>query len=192
MAVEPSVPESEMIPFEEARRQVEITAERIGLLHLSYARILVEELGEEKGKELILKAIKDYGKKCGERVRKRVVAQGLEPIPENYGSGDSRDVPAFGMHTGRETLEIDGERRVRAFGCVMARIWKEYGEDELGRLYCYVDPAKYMSFNPRFKLVHIKALPDGDDYCELTVRATTEEERADFSDEDKDWSYIDR
>jgi len=74
----------------------------------------------------------------------------------------------------------------------MARIWKEYGEDELGRLYCYVDPAKYMSFNPRFKLVHIKALPDGDDYCELTVRATTEEERADFSDEDKDWSYIDR
>ena len=48
-----------------------------------------------------------------------------------------------------------------------------------------------MAFNPKFKLIHTKALPDGDEYCELVVRPTTEQERKDFADKDKDWSYID-
>lgn len=182
----------ETISLEEAKRQVELTSQRIGLLHLSFAKTIVDELGEEKGKKLILKAIKDYGRKCGERVKKGVVAQGLELTPENYGAGGTGSLPKFGMHEGREVVEVDGEKRVRAYGCVMAKIWREYGEEELGRFYCYIDPAKYMAYNPNFKLVHIKAMPDGDDYCELTVRATTEKEREDFASEDKDWSYIDR
>jgi len=182
--------EKRPIPFEEAKRQVELTSQRIGLLHLSYARTLVEELGEEKGKQLIMKAIKDYGKRCGERVKKNVIAQGLEAVPQNYKAGE--DLPKFGMHEGTETVEVAGEKRVRAYGCAMAKLWKEYGEDELGRLYCFVDPAKYMAFNPNYKLVHLKAMPDGDDYCEFTVKATTEQERKDFNSADKDWSYIDQ
>ncbi len=192
MATESAIPAKETISIDEAKRQVEITAQRIGLLHLSFAKTLVEELGEDQGKRLILKAIKDYGKRCGERVREKVMSQGLDPVPENYGAGGARDVPEFGMHERRETVEVEGERRIRLRGCVMAKIWREYGEDRLGRLYCYVDPAKYMAFNPGFKLIHLKAMPDGDDYCELTVRATSEKEREDFSAKDKDWSYIDR
>ena len=161
-------------------------------MHISYARTLVEELGEEEGKRLILKAIKDYGKRCGEKVKEEVMAQGLETLPENYGAMGTRDVPHFGMHERRETVEIEGERRIRIYGCAMAKIWRECGEDRLGRLYCYVDPAKYMAFNSRFKLIHLKTLPDGEDYCELAVRATSEKEREDFSARDKDWSYIDR
>jgi hypothetical protein len=191
MAAESVIPAKEKISIEEAKRQVEVTAQRIGLLHLSFAKTLVEELGEERGKQLILKAIKDYGKRCGERVRKGVIAQGLDLIPENYGAGEARDLPKFGMHERIEMIEMEGEKRVRAYGCVMAKIWREYGEDRLGRLYCYVDPAKYMAFNPKFKLIHLKALPDGDDYCELIVRPTSEKEREDFSAEDKDWAYID-
>ncbi len=74
----------------------------------------------------------------------------------------------------------------------MGQVWNKLSAGELGRLYCYVDPAKYMSFNPDFKLIHMKALPDGDEYCELAVRHTTDEERKDFADKDKDWSYIDK
>ena len=73
----------------------------------------------------------------------------------------------------------------------MGQVWNELGAGELGRLYYYVDPAKYMGFNPNFKLIHTKALPDGDEYCELALRPTTEQERRDFADKDKDWSYID-
>jgi len=178
----------ETVALEEAKEQVRKVCVRLGLLHLSYAKILVDELGEKKGKELVLKAIKDYGIRVGERVKANVTAQGLENIPANYRG----DVPLYGMHDAKEVLEVDGEKRKRAYGCVMGKVWNELGESKLGRLYCYVDPAKYMAFNPNFKLIHIKALPDGDEYCEFIVRPTTEQERKDFADKDKDWSYIDR
>jgi len=148
---------------------------------------LVEELGEEKGKQLVLKAIKDYGTRIGSKVKEKTVAQGLTDNPENY----KEDLPLYGMHDRKETVEIDGEKRTRMYGCTMAKVWNELGANELGRLYCYVDPAKYMSFNPRFKLVHTKAMPDGDGYCEFALRSTTEQERKDFADRDEDWSYID-
>ena len=69
-------------------------------------------------------------------------------------------------------------------------MWKEYGGEELGRLYCLVDAAQFMSFNPETKFVHLKTIPDGDDCCELVFRPTTEQERKDF-EKDRDWSYLD-
>jgi len=107
--------------------------------------------------------------------------------PANY----KDELPLFVIHEGTERMEVEGEKRVRLYGCVMGKVWHKLGEDELGRLYCYVDPAKHMAFNPNFKQMHMKALPDGDEYCELVVRPTTEQERKDFADKDKDWSYID-
>ena len=187
-----TVTQKETISLEEAKQAVELTARRLGLLHLSFARTLVDELGEKKGKELITKAIKDYGKRVGKEVREGVIDQGLDPVPENYGAGKASDLPEFGMHESRERVEIDREKRTRAYGCTMAKVWHEYGEDELGRLYCYVDPVKYMAFNPNFKLIHIKTLPDGDEYCELVVRPTTEQDRKDFIAKDTDWSRIDK
>lgn len=187
-----SAEKQESISRDEAKKEVEITSRRIALLHLSYAKTLIEELGEEKGTELIMKAIKDYGIRIGERTRKEVLDQGLEASPENFARGEHFRVPRFGMHEEHKMLEVEGELRIRAYGCVLGKLWKEYEEEKLGRLYCYVDPAKYMAYNPNYKLIHIKALPDGDDCCELTVRPTTEKERKDFSSEEKDWSYIDK
>jgi len=175
------------VALEEAEEQVKKVCVRLGLLHVAFARTLVEELGEKQGRALILKAIRNYGKIIGERARARTLAQGLEDVPQNY----QGDLPSYGMHDRIEAVEVEGEERHRAYGCVMGQVWKELEEDELGRLYCYVDPAKYMAFNPDFKLIHIKALPDGDEFCEFAVRPTTAQEREDFADKDADWSYID-
>lgn len=72
----------------------------------------------------------------------------------------------------------------------MGKVWRDLDEAELGHLYCYIDPFKYMAFNPEYKLFHEKLLcPDG--YCELVVRKTTEQERESFADEDADLEYID-
>jgi len=177
----------ETVSLEEAREQVSKVCRRLGLLHLSFAKTLVEELGEKKGKQLVLKAIKDYGTRIGEEIKATVTNQGLDNSPMNY----KEDLPLYGMHDRSERTEIDGEKRTRLYGCVMGKVWNELGAGELGRLYCYVDPAKYMGFNPNFKLIHTKALPDGDEYCEFALRPTTEQERKDFADKDKDWSYID-
>jgi hypothetical protein len=79
---------------------------------------------------------------------------------------------------------------IHAHGCLLAKVWKEYGGEELGRLYCLTDPAQLMAFNPETALVHLKTEPDGDDHCELVFRATTEQEREDFAN-NRDWSAMD-
>lgn len=179
------------IPIEQAKEEIEISTRRLALLHLSYARVLIQELGEDKGTRLIMKAIKDYGVRIGERTRKEVLDQKLEASPENFGKSNYLRVPKFGHHERGETCEVNSEKRTRVYGCVLDKLWKEYGEEKLGRLYFYVDPAKYLAYNPRYKLIHIKALPDGDDCCEMAVRFTTEKERKDFLSKDEDWFYLD-
>ena len=182
----------DLIKREDAAREIELVSRRLGLLHLAFARTLMDEFGEEVGRRLVLKAIKRYGIMIGEEVKRAVQADGLPLTPDNYGVGKGRSLPEFGMHERSEKLEVGGEKRSRAYGCVMAKVWKEYGEDKLGRLYCYVDPAKYMAYNPNYKLAHVTAIPDGSPYCEFCIKETTQQERDDFVSPDADWDYIDR
>jgi len=170
-----TVDEDNTVTLEEAKKQVEIACRRLALLHLSYAKTLIEEFGEEIGRNLILKAIKDYGIRAGEKAKR-----------------GEQDLPKYGLHERIESVDVKGEKRIRAYGCVLAKEWRECGEDSLGRLYCYIDPAKTMSVDPTKKLVHTKAIPDGDDYCELVFRPTTEKERKDFADKEVDWEYVDK
>lgn len=183
---------SSAISLEEATHEVALVSRRIALLHLAYARMLVEEFGEERGVMLIMKAIKSYGMEVGKQAREAVLEQGLALTPENFSAGSARSLPKIGMHSGREYLEVDGEHRHRTYGCVMGKLWNELGEGKLGRLYCLVDPAKYMAFNPQYILAHAQSLPDGDSCCEFCVRHTTEQEREDFFSDEADWRYMDR
>jgi len=176
------------VDLNDAKEQVEKVCRRMALLHLSYAKTIINELGKEKGKKLVLKAIKDYGMRIGIGVKEEVEKQGLTNEIENY----KEDLPEYGMHEKVEHAQVGGQEGLRSYGCVMGKLWHDMGEDEIGRLYCYVDPAKYMAYNFDFALVHKKSIPDGDDYCEFIIRKTTKKEKEDFSDDDKDWSYIDK
>jgi hypothetical protein len=53
------------IPLEEAKRQVALVSRRLGLLHLAFAEVLVRHLGDEEGKKMTARAIKDYGRMVG-------------------------------------------------------------------------------------------------------------------------------
>lgn len=180
------------LTVDEAAHEVRLASRRIALLHLAFSRTAVRSLGKEVGKQLITDAIKLYGTMIGEEVRQAVLRQGLDPTPDNFGVGESRSLPNMGMHEGSETVEEGGRTRFRAYGCVMADVWKEYGGEELGRLYCLVDPAKFMAYNPAYTMSHTKAVPSGDPYCEFCVRKTSAVEQADFASETADWTYIDR
>ena len=182
----------EVVPVEEVRRWVASVARRLALLHVAYARAIVEELGVGRGLKVVARAIREYGRAIGERTREEVVKLGLEPTPENFDRAPTYRVPPYGMYDRVEVVEVEGERRVRVYGCVLAKVWKELGENRLGRLYCYVDVAKYMAYNPNYKQVHVRCVPDGDEYCELAVRPTTEKEREDFTSKDVDRLYADR
>jgi hypothetical protein len=175
------------ISIEDAKEQVKKACRRLGLLHLSFAKTILEELGEDKGKKLILKAIKEYGTAVGEEAKSKASARGLNNNPANF----IDDLPAYGMHERAEVVKVQGERRTRAFGCVMAGVWNSHHGNKAGCLYCYVDLAKMMAFNPDYKMVHLKAVPLGDDYCEFAIRPTSKQERLDFTEKNKDWRYMD-
>jgi len=132
--------ESDFVSLEDAKKQVAIVARRIALLHLAYAKTLVKEFGEEKGRKLILKAIKDYGIWIGEKIKRG------EP-----------DLSKYGVHERIEWVEVHGEKRIRVYGCALAKEWKELGENSLGRLYCLVDLAKSMDVDSMEKVAHTKS-----------------------------------
>lgn len=176
------------ISTQDAASQVALVCRRLGLLHLAYARVLVEELGQAAGERLAAKAIKRYALWIGSAKREKAEKAGLVPSPETFAT--LSDLPSLGMHKRYEELEVDGESRSRAYGCVMGEVWREMGEERLGRLYCYVDPASSMAFNRDFKLVHTKALPDGDSFCEFAFRPTSEQDREQFESKDTDWAEI--
>jgi uncharacterized protein (UPF0128 family) len=69
----------EMVPLKEAEHQVKVVTQRLALLHLAYAKTLVKEFGWEKGKLLVLKAIKNYGLRVADRTQR-----GFQSLPK-YG-----------------------------------------------------------------------------------------------------------
>jgi predicted hydrocarbon binding protein len=166
----------DVVPLEEAKQQVRIALTRAALLHLAFSRTLVEQLGEQRGKELALRAIMEYGRHVGERVKR-----GLP------------DLPKYGV-IGREEGSGIGNKwfeNYKAYDCVFASIFKEYGELDLGPLYCYVDAAKSMAADSSHKLIHRDCAACGDDYCTFEVLPTTEQERIDFTSKRSDWKHID-
>ena len=168
--------DKDVVTLEEAKEQVGIALTRAALLHLAFSRTLVEEFGEQKGKELVLQAIMEYGRRVGERVK-----LGLP------------DTPKYGIFR-TETPGGSGDkwfRNFKAYDCVFARTFKEYGELDLGYLYCYVDAAKTMAADPKQKLIHRDCAAAGDDFCTFDVLPTTEQERSDFSSKSNDWKHVD-
>ena len=162
----------EMISKEEAFRQVKSMITRAALIHYAFAKTLVDELGEKKGKALTKKAALFYGKMVGKRVKEKTLAKGLPLTRENF----QDDLPTLGWAE-REKVEVEGEKRSRVYTCHLAKVWQELGAPDLGRLYCFVDQAKYEAYNPELRCVHVKNVLDGDAYCELAVR-TKEKQRA--------------
>jgi predicted hydrocarbon binding protein len=155
----------QMITKEEAFQQVKSMITRAALIHWAYAKTLIKDLGEKKGKALAKKAIELYGKEVGKRVKERTLARSLPLTRENF----QDDLPDLGWAE-REKVEVDREKRSRVYTCHLAKVWQELGVPELGRIYCYVDQAKYEAYNPELQCVHVKNVLDGDAYCELAVR----------------------
>jgi len=175
------------VPFREASEQVGIVVVRLALMHLAFAKILVEKLGKKKGKEAIIEAMMEYGRLVGER-----------------NQSGHQDLPFYGFHEKYfyedcefvDTREKPGGTgfdfsRYRVLGCKLAKIFLEYGEKELGCLYCYVDSAKSMAADPAKKLMHTACEVLGDPGCAFQVVATTPKERKDFIARKARWKEAD-
>jgi hypothetical protein len=178
-----------MVPLKDAIEQVKTAVTRLALIHLGFSKTLVEELGKEKGKELIIKSMIEYGKLVGEQA-----AKGGQDLPF-YGLHDKY---LYDDHEFIDTRKCPVPRgkdfdysRYRVFGCMLAKVFRELGEEELGRLYCYVDSAKSMATDPSRKLIHTACEPLGDGCCAFDLVATSEKEREDFANKTENWKEVD-
>jgi hypothetical protein len=161
--------EDRSITVADCTEEVGLMARRTALLHYYFSLTLVEELGDKEGKRLIKKAIGAYGEHCGRTVREGVEAMGLPLTDENYSK--VRDLPRYGWQSGTVTLPAGETRPIVSF-CPLADTFKELGPrgEELGRLYCYVDQAKYQAYNPDVDFFHARNVLDGEPYCEFEIR----------------------
>jgi hypothetical protein len=100
---------------------------------------------------------------------------------ENKAFADTRDQP-------EEDMDLSA---YKVFGCILAKTFLEFGEPELGALYCYVDPAKSMAVDPSAKLVHTACEVCGDAYCSFETVPTTDEEQTVFKKNDARWKDVD-
>jgi hypothetical protein len=158
-----------MMTTGECAQEVRLMARRTALLHYFFSKTIIDRLGEEEGKGLIAEAIRAYGQYCGDAVRGGVEELGLPITDENYAR--IHDLPKYGWETDTITLEGGEERQVVTY-CPLAATFKELGPQgvELGRLYCYVDQAKYRAYDPSKEFVHARNVLDGDGCCEFAIR----------------------
>jgi len=154
----------EMVPLAEAENEVKVVTQRLALLHLAFSRTIVDNLGWDAGKQLILDSIKQYGEYVAERTK-----QGHQGLPK-YGFWENReDKPPL---------------------CELGKIMLELGEPELGAMYCLIDPAKTMAADPNKKMIHTRCMILGHDECQFDTIPTSDEEKESFK-KGMDWSFVD-
>ena len=162
-----------VVSLKEAKKEVGVAITRLALMHLAYSKTLIEELGDKHGEEIIIRSILEYGRRISE-----IVKQG------------EQDLPSYGVYSGEVYQDDEGKYNVT--GCNLARIFKQFNELDLGRYYCYVDPAKSMASDLEKKLVHTSCEARGDSRCTLEFLTTTKEDRESFSLNDiSRWKHSD-
>lgn len=152
------------VPLWEAENEVKVVTQRLALLHLAFCRSIVDSLGWEDGKQLILDSVKLYGEYVAERTK-----QGYQGLPK-YGFWEQRD--------GKPPL------------CELGKIMLEMGEPELGSMYCLIDPAKTMAADLGEKMIHTRCMILGHDECRFDTVPTSEKDRELFK-KGKDWTQSD-
>ncbi|ATW26494.1 L-2-amino-thiazoline-4-carboxylic acid hydrolase [Candidatus Formimonas warabiya] len=116
---------------------------------------MVAQLGEEKGKEAILAAVRKFGEARVKAMKEEARDLGLEAHgTETYRR--VRDMPGTGWKTNPENpLEITY--------CPMCEAWEQFGSAgrELGYLYCQIDHVLYGGFGVRMERPLCRAKGDG-------------------------------
>lgn len=125
-------------------------------LYYHFAKVFTDELGKEKSKQLIVKAVKNFAVERGLNLRKRAAELGLDPIPDNFWK--VTDIPVIAWES------------PKGFYCSYGDVWRRRGDIgcEMGLLYCEVnDCTIFKTFNPEWKQIRFtKHLLWGDDHCD--------------------------
>lgn len=151
--------EKNMIQYEDAVNEVRKACRQYAMLYFHFSKVLVEELGEEKAKPLIQKAVFNLAIDRSDQLRKKASEQGLEYTMENFMK--ITDLPMIGW--------------VKELGrnhCPYAEAWVKYFDDfpwfrELAPLYCdVIDTTNAENFTKNLSHKITENVLTGGEYCQ--------------------------
>jgi len=146
---------------EDQGNPVQRMARFTALLYYHLTKAMVDAYGEE-AKEVIRKAIRAFGLERGREIARRVKEAGGELTMENLDR--FYDMPiAQGWSP---QAQFDGTKKYsRTESCTFASLWIEKGWNEIGRLYCDVDPAIREGYNSNLSYTPKENILEGDPFC---------------------------
>lgn len=134
------------------------------------AKALIAELGEERGKQVILETVREMSKSSGLTTKKRYEEEGKENTWENHRAENG---PVYsvawigGTTTNQPDLKII-EYTYCPLGAAFTRMGKE--AEDIGDIYCSVtDDAFWSGFNPEWSVKREKTFSQ-DGVCKLVWR----------------------
>jgi hypothetical protein len=143
-------------------------AKLMAMLYYFMAKEIVDSNGEEKGREIIRRAIWNFGRYRGTKIRENVDAKGLPANLENLVK--YYDLPASKV-TETEVKVTPSIYEEVTRHCTFADVWMGFGAGSLGPLYCEQDFALAEGFNKGIKCSRASNMMDpGSNVCELEMR----------------------
>jgi L-2-amino-thiazoline-4-carboxylic acid hydrolase len=148
-----------VIPTEEAVSEIRQASFHFADLYFHFAKALIEELGPEKGKELIERAVRNRAVERGEKLREKAIQLKLPLNPEGWAK--VTDIPFTGW-----------DKSYGRCTCPYAAAWiprfdREPWFQEIARLYCNVnDPQVTESFTGNTSQRITRNVLNGDETCE--------------------------
>ena len=136
-------------------------------LYYAFSKEIMDRLGEEEGKDLLVSCIKKYAKIRGEDVAANVKVQNLELNAENF----VRNYDSSFGEIQKECLRIFPEAKLeKADGttfCPYKEVWESYpGGNELAVIYCEeFHKAMWGSYHPDLKVKQDQIMTRGDKIC---------------------------
>jgi predicted hydrocarbon binding protein len=123
---------------------------------------IIDQFGE-KGKNVIIEAVKKYGEERGRRIAENIRSMGKELTMKNfliYGDLDSSSILKY-----KPTI-VDGNLEIIVRDCVFCNGCQEWNKLEYGKFYCqYIDEAVLKAYNPNLTLEIPSRMPMGDKKC---------------------------
>ncbi|MCW4011884.1 MAG: L-2-amino-thiazoline-4-carboxylic acid hydrolase [Candidatus Bathyarchaeota archaeon] len=121
------------------------------------AKAMIDELGEERGKQIIRETVYKMSKASGETTKKRYTEEGKENTWENHRAENG---PIYSVAWIGETTQNEPDLKIIEYtycplGAAFTRRGKE--AEEIGDIYCSVtDDAFWSGFNPEWRVTREK------------------------------------
>ncbi len=137
------------------------------LMYIVFAKEIVESFGDE-GKKALVRAIRNYGKARGERLRKRHEHKGfpinIRSLFEHY------DLPG-NPGTVKERKVFEDDRLISyTYSCPYEKVWRANDGKDLGLLYCQnFHHAFWQTYRPDIDVQIPEILTKDDPHCLFIV-----------------------